>query len=202
MDIKDEIWIIDDHPLFSAGMMQLINGIASHCEIKTYSCPKEINILAQHNNVVLIIMDFYLPEINTLDWITQFSVQLPHVSIVIVTSSTNLIDKKRCLEAGASAYFPKHASPEQAIEHFSSYFLPGKQKRPSLSCTGQSRYGLTERQVEILIQLSRGHSNKKIAKILQVSPETIKSHISAIYRIINCSTRDDAVEWARVRGFM
>jgi len=57
------------------------------------------------------------------------------------------------------------------------------------------RYPLTSRQIEILTTMATGASNKEIAKILSISPHTIKSHLYSIYQAINVSNRLQASAW-------
>jgi DNA-binding NarL/FixJ family response regulator len=64
------------------------------------------------------------------------------------------------------------------------------------------KHGLTDRQVDVLIQLARGNSNKKIAAKLGISSETVKSHLSSIYKQLGLSARSEANDWAHERGMI
>lgn len=201
MQAGKEIWIIDDHQLFSAGMKHLLNSVAAHHDIKCFNHPNsamsEAGVMAS-----LVIMDFYIPGVDTLNWISEFVKSYPKTPLVIISSSISLIDKKNCLLAGATAYYPKHSPPEITLERLKLHIERNAAGDEVALEFPVCQNNLTARQVEILIQVARGHSNKKIAKILGVSPETVKSHIATIYKSISCTTRDEAVDWAREKGFL
>lgn len=202
MKIRNEIWIIDDHKLFSAGMKYLIQSVAVDHIIRCFDHPADAVLPEEVSEPSLIILDFYIPGADALTWIQSFVQSYNSTPIVIISSSTSLTDRKNSLNAGARAYCPKHAPPEYTLRYLTQ-FIQGHQK--SSDCEAFNLHNhkqLTERQNEILIQLARGHSNKKIAKLLEVSPETIKSHLAAIYKILTCSGRDEAVLWARENGLL
>lgn len=198
---NDVIWVIDDHQLFSAGMQQMLVNLTSQ-HIRCFNKPQAAQKQLPKERIVLIIMDYYIPDVDALYWIKHFAEHYPETPIVIVSSSISPSDKLNSLQAGASAYYPKHTSPPLIMAKIQNWIENGKANMDSDISLGASEHNLTPRQVDILIQLARGGSNKKIAKILSISPETVKTHITAIYKIIDCDTRDQAIEWARSKGFV
>jgi DNA-binding NarL/FixJ family response regulator len=200
MKTRREIWIIDDHKLFSAGMKHLIQSVAVDQNIRCFDHPADAVVSDMMDELSLIILDFYIPGVDALKWIQSFSQRYNSTPLVIISSSTSLTDRKNSLNAGATAYYPKHAPPDHTITHLKR-FIQGNQRRSDIKpYTAHSHKQLTTRQTEIMIQLARGYSNKKIAKILEVSPETIKSHLATIYKILTCASRDEAAAWARNNG--
>ena len=202
MKHEKEIWVIDDHQLFSAGIKQMLVNMSDEYKVQCFEHPEDAVILKKNNKVSLIIMDFYIPDAEPLQWIKRFVNQQPDTPVIIISSSISPSDKKNSLEAGASAYYPKHAPPEDIMLRLQQFIDVGVHQPDTDVELVDSASELTSRQMDILIQLARGSSNKKIAQILGVSPETVKSHVTAIYRIINCETRDQAIEWARSKGFV
>jgi len=201
MPVYREIWVIDDHQLFSAGMKRLLESVAEHHQIKCFNHPKDATPEARAI-VSLIIMDLYIPGVDTVTWIGELVTVYPATPLVVISSSTSMTDKENCIKAGAAAYYPKHAPPEQTLERLVRFIERKTCGEDFELDLVPCRHDLTVRQVEILIQVARGHSNKKVAKLLNVSPETVKSHLAAIYKIILCVTRDEAVEWARAKGLL
>ena len=198
---KSDIWIIDDHQLFSEGLRQMLAMRSKSHNIQCFRHPGEVpaDTAAQ---VALIILDFYIPGADTLAHIRRFSERYPSAPLVIISSSTSLADKKQCLDHGATAYYPKHAPPDVTLESLARFIDGGECETNRALELLPERYDLTAKQVEILIQVGRGYSNKKIAALLTVSPETVKSHLAAIYRQISCGSRDEAVQWAREKGLV
>ena len=79
--------------------------------------------------------------------------------------------------------------------------LPGT-KPGQASGSQESIYGLTERQKEVLSHMSAGLSNKEIAKVLNMSPSTVKVHVSAILRELSVSNRVQAISKAKEHGII
>lgn len=208
MSLQKEIWVIDDHQLFSAGMKQLLTSITSHHTIKCFIHPENTSpdkVKKRDNEgmeLSLIIIDFYMPGVDTIVWIEKFRSLHPYTPVIVISSSTSLADKKLCIAAGATAYYPKHAPPETALKNITKYIFKEEVNHEASLDLDPARHNLTARQIEILIQIGRGHSNKKIAQILDISPETVKSHLASIYKLISCSNRDQAIEWARDKGLV
>ena len=152
--------------------------------------------------VALAILDFYIPGADTLSYIREFHGCHPGTPLVVISSSTSLADKKHCLDNGATAYYPKHAPPDVTLKSLTRFLHKGEGYANQALELLPQRYNLTAKQVEILIQVARGYSNKKIASLLNISPETVKSHLAAIYRQTECANRDEAVQWARDKGLV
>lgn len=199
--LNDEIWIIDDHPLFSEGLKHMIAAHSKRYKIHCFRGPQELP-RACPGKLALLILDYYIPGADTLELIRNFSAVSPHTPVVVISSSTSLADKQLCLAQGASAYIPKHAPPDVTLNYLVRYLEGSPVDQDAAIELRPERHQLTAKQVEILIQVARGYSNKKIAVFLQVSPETVKSHLAAIYRQIDCSNRDEAVQWARDKGLV
>jgi NarL family two-component system response regulator LiaR len=115
------------------------------------------------------------------------------------------------LAAGASAYIVKTAHPDdvasavrQAFEH--SVFLPGvaeapPEPEPQPQVEGIPG-GLTRRELEILKLVAEGHSNAALAKMLWVTEQTVKFHLSNVYRKLDVTNRTEASRWAQVHGLL
>jgi DNA-binding NarL/FixJ family response regulator len=116
--------------------------------------------------------------------------------------------------AGAVAYVIKTAHPEdvcaavrQAFEH--SIFLPGStgaevrsiETRPARP-TEDDAAVLTRRELEILQLVAEGHSNAHVGRMLWVTEQTVKFHLSNIYRKLDVSNRTEASRWAQMRNLL
>ena len=116
------------------------------------------------------------------------------------------------LAAGASAYVVKTAHPDdvasavrQAFDH--SVFMPGTvtaapapvaAEAPRRETSG----GLTRRELEILRLVAEGHSNAALARMLWVTEQTVKFHLSNIYRKLDVTNRTEASRWAQLNGVL
>ena len=199
---KQHIWIIDDHQLFSAGLAQLLASSVPGYAIECMEHPERVLQSATVIDLALVIIDFYIPDSDALYWIPEITKRFPGTPVVVISSSTSLVDRQNALKAGASAYYPKHAPPDLTLKNLMAHIQQEPTDTVDSYRSAFDKTILTDRQIEILVQVGRGHSNKKIAKLLEVSPETVKSHLKSIYRITNCISRDQAADWARRNGMV
>ena len=122
---------------------------------------------------------------------------------------------RAALGVGAVAYVVKTAQPEdlasairQAFEH--SVYLPGGfalemiSAPPPRPADARSANGeeLTPRECEILRLVARGRSNAQVAKKLWVTEQTVKVHLSNVYRKLGVSNRTEASRWAQLNGLL
>jgi len=63
----------------------------------------------------LIIADYFIPGFNIEEWMPKISSCYSESSIVVISSSISTLDKKRCMEWGAHAYFEKHLEPDAVL---------------------------------------------------------------------------------------
>jgi DNA-binding NarL/FixJ family response regulator len=94
------------------------------------------------------------------------------------------------------------ATVRQAFNH--SIYLPRRTARRT-SVDAEIRdepHDLTRRELEILSLVAEGHSNAKLAKMLWVTEQTVKFHLSNIYRKIDVSNRTEASRWAQLHGLL
>jgi two-component system response regulator DevR len=139
----------------------------------------------------------------------------PGVRTVVVSA----IDDPRTIEAafaeGAVAYCVKTAEPEdlaaairQSFEH--SIYIAGVRHsqaavpaEPALrAVVSDTMPELTRRELEILQLVAEGHSNLQLARMLWVTEQTVKFHLSNIYRKLNVSNRTEASRWAQLNGLL
>ena len=133
----------------------------------------------------------------------------PEMRVILLSAMTDIESVNAALKAGVSAYVFKTAHPQdiadavrQAVEH-SVYFPepqatsspPVEDPRPT-----EPLGGLTRRETEILALVAEGHSNARMAKLLHVTEQTVKFHLSNIYRKLNVRNRTEASRWAHAHG--
>ena len=128
--------------------------------------------------------------------------------VLSVYDDTKHIDA--ALAAGAVAYVIKTAHPDdlrsairQAFTH--SVYSPGS-RRPAARGGRRGRSedlpDLTRRELEILRLVAEGHSNTQLAKMLWVTEQTVKFHLSNVYRKLDVANRTEASRWAQLHGLL
>jgi DNA-binding NarL/FixJ family response regulator len=139
-------------------------------------------------------------------------VRVPELRTVVLSLSEDASEIDAALQAGASAYVLKSAHPDdlasavrQAFAH-SVYFAPraGGWNGQALVRGTESadRAELTKREREILQLVAEGYSNAQLARMLWVTEQTVKFHLSNVYRKLDVSNRTEAARWAQVHGLV
>jgi len=142
-------------------------------------------------------------------WIREVVERHPEMKVIVLSSIDDPVERGAAFAAGASAFVLKTAHPEdiglavrQVFDQSISFanaveLLVG---RTSASAVAASE--LTPREVEILQLVAEGHSNSKLARMLWVTEQTVKFHLSNIYRKLEVSNRTEASRWAQVNGLL
>ncbi|MEH6724882.1 MAG: response regulator transcription factor [Hyphomicrobiales bacterium] len=197
------VFVLDDHKLFLTGLQLLISSIGKDIACKVFDEAGLLMAALEHpsQNLDLVIMDFYVPGCNVPDLIAQLSDDLPTCKFLIVSASINPSDERRSLDAGADLFLSKAVDPLVLVESVSSLL---KGEIPASTAPASTllakRFELTPRQLEILVLVSKGLSNKEVAKLLAISPETTKSHLRDIYQRFGVANRIEAIDFAREHG--
>ena len=197
-------WVIDDHMLFNAGISRLLIGLNGIEKVLSFSSPQEVIDDRSLSPPKLVIADYFIPGFNIENWMPCLKELYTESPIVVISSSISSLDKERCLKLGATAYFEKHLDPQQVMSGLQQVMADCYEPKgmDSQIARNFSEGRLTNRQIEIIICLSRGLSLKLIAKKLDISTETVKTHISNLYRELNVSSKDEAILWAREHGLV
>ena len=135
--------------------------------------------------------------------------RVPELQVIVWSNVDEARAVKAAFASGAAAYVLKTARPEDimlAIRQTSerSFYLAddlpvGKQaarKKDEASAI------LTRREIEILKLVAEGHSNGQLARLLWVTEDTIKFHLSNIYQKLDVANRTEASRWAHVHGVL
>jgi DNA-binding NarL/FixJ family response regulator len=159
----------------------------------------------------LLITEIKMGE-NEMDGITlirQARERVGSLRAVVLSMYDDAQHVEAAFAAGAVAYVLKTAHPDdltsairQAYEH-SIYLAGGMRPSPAPAVPGPKDIpGLTRRELEILQLVAEGHSNSELARMLWVTEQTVKFHLSNIYRKLNVSNRTEASRWAQLRGLL
>jgi DNA-binding NarL/FixJ family response regulator len=123
----------------------------------------------------------------------------PGLRTIVVSSSEDAEDVHRALAGGASAYVFKTAGATELLHAARRVF---DEARADASADGEPMAGLTKRELEILRLVAEGHSNAQLARMLWVTEQTVKFHLSNIYRKLDVANRTEASRWAQVHDLL
>jgi len=176
-----------------------------------------LTFLAENNAIDLILMDIEMPVMNGIDTTEKIKQQYPHIKIVMITIYDDDDYIFNAIKAGADGYILKETKADKIYEAISDTLNGGAIMSPSIALktlqflknTGSpklvnnmEKIALSERETEILEQLSNGSSNKIIATNLFISPFTVKRHIENIYQKLQVCNRIELLQKARKNGLI
>lgn len=198
------IMIVDDHALFRTGMKMILIQFGEARGISEAESIKEAFDFSD-SGVDVILLDIHMPGLNGIDGIKPIKDKFPKVPIIILSASNEASDMQKVKALGASGFLNKASQAEDMVESINRV-LEGKSCFPddiddvSLKIkTGLSDL-LTARQIEVLIYLSEGKSNKLIARELSMSENTVRVHVSAILSALGATNRTEAMLIANREG--
>ncbi len=210
--------IADDHPLVRAGLKQLLAAECPECLFDEASDGAELLSLlgASQSPCDLILLDFYMPGNQEGSLIRVIRERYPSISILVLSACQEPNIMKLCLGLGASGFLTKQTTNDTLVSAIKMILdggiytppeLQGNQQTGSDPLPGLSQSEpesraetLTPRQKQILSLLSIGHSNKQISRLLDLSENTVKTHVTAILRTLGVHNRIQAVIEAQKMG--
>src|SRR5215207_14896 len=149
-------------------------------------------------------MDLRMPEVDGLQALDRIRARDKSVKVVILSASDSPSEIQAALARGANGFILKTVNPidlPSALRqvHEGTVFHGGVGVGgPATSAADEA--GLTDREVTLIRALARGLSNKQIGKELWITEQTVKFHLSNIYRKLDVSNRTGAVRWAHEHG--
>ncbi|MEL5958807.1 response regulator transcription factor [Streptomyces sp. CLV115] len=195
------ILLCDDHVVVRAGLLALLGSEPDIEVVGEAGSGEEAVALAARLTPDVVLMDLQLGEgIDGVEATRRISATGVHV-LVLTTYDTDA-DITRAIEAGATGYLLKAERPEELFAAIRS----AAQGRTTLSPPVASRVmarmrkplpTLTDRELDILAQLSQGLGNRDIARALFISEATVKTHLGRIYDKLGVDTRAGAVAVAK-----
>ncbi len=201
------ILIVDDHALFRQGMTYILNEMNPDVITLEASTSKQAIQIAQDDpNLSLILMDLSMPDMDGIDTMRVIQSKVPTIPIVMLTASESLLDMKQALDSGAMGYIAKSVTASIMISAIKlvlsgGIYIPSAMVRVNQNADiDRSQHYLTPRQTDVLRLLLDGQSNKQAARNLNLSESTVKSHIAAIFKVLNVANRTQAALAAKKAG--
>ena len=143
------------------------------------------------------------------NWVECIACEFPATSIVVLSSCADEAHIAGTLSSGAAAYVLKKTpvgdfvATIRQIYNRSVYLRPSPAVAlPSVRPPSPMTTVLTRRELDIVRLAAEGHSNVRIARILWVTEQTVKFHLSNVYRKINVTNRTEASRWAQMHGLL
>jgi two-component system, NarL family, nitrate/nitrite response regulator NarL len=210
------LYLIDPDRLFREGIKRILDDSAYRTVGEARSIEEARSLLASGERIDLVALD-------AADWdgervgafLGELRARMAGVKIVVLTSDRSRGTIAKAIGWSVDAYLLKDMSPE-ALTRSLQLVMLGQQIFPTrlmasllrteaaepagLESAGAAGKGLSPREVQILRYLTTGHSNKAIARALDISEATVKVHLKALLRKVRVSNRTQAAIWAMNNG--
>ncbi|MEZ4792122.1 MAG: response regulator transcription factor [Gelidibacter sp.] len=199
------VCIFEDNKHLRESLQLLMDSTPGfHCEGAFPNCKNLIEKLSGLD-CDICLMDIEMPGISGIEATTIIKDNFPEIQVLIQTVFSDDDRIFRAICAGASGYLLKSSSHSQYIEALKDAQSGGAPMSPSIARrvlqlfksnllpTAQEDYNLTDKEKEVLLQLTLGKSYKMIAGELEVSTETIKTHLKNIYVKLHVHSSTEAV---------
>jgi DNA-binding NarL/FixJ family response regulator len=201
--------ILDRHPLWLDAMDQLVAGVGVEVVGRTTDGEEAFSLIEEHRP------DMFIAGIDAASdqvaFVRRAKQAQPELRAIVVSDESDVDAIETAFSAGASIYCVKTAEQEdlasairQVFER-SIYIADGGAyeagPRPSV-VPEPVAHELTRRELEILRLVAEGHSNSQLARMLWVTEQTVKFHLSNIYRKLEVANRTEASRWAQVHGLL
>ncbi len=218
-----KILLADDHILFRDGMryvlQQVQGGEPDIIEVGNYD--DAVKVTEKHSDLDLALLDIKMPGSDGLLSIRAYRRHFPQVPLVVVSGDEGWRQMERVMQDGAMGFICKTASPSVMLNALNLVLAGGvyvppqlvnrigkKNPRPCDEAVQDKRsehtnqYGLTKRQMEVILYLYEGLSNKAIAEKMEISVGTVKVHVAAIFQTLKVNNRMAAVQEASRLGLI
>ena len=204
--------ILDRHPLWLDAMERLVESVGIHIAGRATSGDTAVALIGEHRPDVFIAgVD---PTVESqVECVRRASRACPELKTVILADNTAPASVVAAFAAGASVYCIKTAEHadlaaairqafEQSIYLAHDGFEAALQPTPANAQADSRSHDLTRRELEILCLVAEGHSNSQLARMLWVTEQTVKFHLSNIYRKLGVANRTEASRWAQLNGLL
>lgn len=202
------ILIVDDHPLFRKGVIQLIQAAPEFRFIGEAASGNEGIALAHRLHPDMILLDLNMKDMNGVEVLKVIKDEGLDSRVIMLTVSDQAEDLIAALQAGADGYLLKDMEPEDLMQQLAEAArgkitiserltqLLVSSLREKSRPTSINEAGLTEQENRILDHLVEGKSNKLIARDMGIAEGTVKVHVKHLLKKLNLRSRVEAAVWA------
>jgi len=201
--------LVDQHPLWMDTVEQVVRraGVEVLAKLTSAAVANE-RIEELRPDLLVTGIKMSEGEIDGLTLLRLATERHPEMKAIVLSMYDDAGHIDAAFDAGAHAYVLKTAHPDdltsavrQAFQH-SIFFASARRASAVVPAPLEEPPGLTRRELEILQLVAEGHSNAQLARMLWVTEQTVKFHLSNIYRKLGVANRTEASRWAQLQGLL
>lgn len=201
------VLLVDDHPLFRRGVMQLIAAQPDFEVVGEAASGEEGVALTQTLHPDIVLLDVDMRGMGGLQALKQIKESGADTQVIMLSVSDAEMNLVTAVRSGADGYLLKDAEPEEMLEKLRqaargeviftdslmAMLVDAMRTGTPAPATDEA---LTERERQILQLIAGGKSNKHIARQLGISDGTVKVHVKNLLRKLHLRSRLEAAVWA------
>jgi DNA-binding NarL/FixJ family response regulator len=212
---KVRLAVVDDHALFRAGLISLLNEMAEFQVVGDAGDGQAALELVRSRKPDILLLDINMPGMSGVDVLRSLksSGLNEGCRVIMLTISKNEEDLLGAIAAGADGYMLKNAEPEELrkaillVQQGMSVLSPQVTRQVLKAATSNEQNqaadsGLSAREMEVLACLAQGKTTAQIASELFISENTVKTHVRHILEKLAASNRAEAVSKATQMGLI
>jgi len=199
------ILIADDHLVVREGLVAILNRQSDMTVVGEAGNGHEALEQWRTHRPDVTLMDLRMPEMSGVEAIIAIREEDDKASVIILTTYDSDEDVYRGMRAGAKAYLLKDAHREELLNCIRAVYAGKTVVSPGVAAKLASRLReerLTPRELDILTLVGQGLSNKLIARALDITEGTVKTHVKNVLEKLDATSRTEALAVAARRGLI
>lgn len=202
------ILIADDHPMFRGALSFALRELYPQAEICEAASFALLELAVGRNpELDLAVLDLSMPGASGLSALVYLRGERPATPVLVISANDQPRTVRRAQQFGAAGFISKSA-PMPVLQEAVRALMAGEEWFPGMQALRSEEDArlagrlahLTPQQFRVLLCMAEGIGNKQIAAQLQLAENTVKVHISAILRKLECSTRTQAAVLVKALG--
>jgi DNA-binding NarL/FixJ family response regulator len=193
--MAERIILADDHPVFRAGLAHILMRMVPQAELLEAATFAEVTAHAACGTApTMFLLDLLFPGFDPRTGIASLRRDYPRGTIIVISMVDDDLTVSQVMNAGADGFIGKAIAPDEVCNAIrlireGDMIIRQSSGSPIATTSSHPLETLSARQKEVLNPIARGASNKQIARELDISPFTVRIHVSAILRTLDVPTR-------------
>jgi DNA-binding NarL/FixJ family response regulator len=200
------VLVAEDHSVMRGGLLELFS-LADDLEVVgTAADGAQAIERARELRPDVVLMDISMPGVDGISATAAILEGEPETRVVMLTAFSDRDRVVAALDAGAIGYLLKDSDPGEVLDAIRAAaggdapLAPRAARELLATRAEEQRAELSKREREVLTLVAEGLPNKLIARRLEISEKTVKTHLTSVFQRIGVSDRTQAALWARRHG--
>jgi DNA-binding NarL/FixJ family response regulator len=203
------VLIAEDHTLVSQGLEVMLSNSEGIDLVGVVDTGGDAVAKAAHEEIDVILMDVNLgASMSGIEATRKIKEEYPGTKVLVLTMFTDPGTVAEAVKAGADGYLSKGSSREAVVRAIRDVGQGRAVLDPNVTegifgrISGKDPHALSDRELEVLQEISHGKSTREVAELIHVSEDTVKTYLKAVYRKLGVHDRTEAVAEAFRRGLV